>query len=374
MGEKVPNIVGVTMQAPSRGSDAGTAGSDKPCCGVDAYSLGGGAAGYMTQIDSTSALEKRFRIFADNPKPARPDAWKSRLYAPTFFTKIGEDYFIVDCWHNRVLYTQAKDGRINWDLSTWEVMDEGLAGPHSIASDGEIYVVEDTGYHNLRVYIKTDEGFEQIQTIENVGERPHRLRYDSATKSFYALGGKSQEITKLVRDGYRLKVAYKKTLPFLEGRYSRSMAIIDGTMYFVSNGPGASITQVKYDDGSYEVIKRWEMPEHMHGMNDVFRSHDGWFYVTYSSTEPGGMRALSLDEIAAGGGEDIALKLGIEGRPYYISEVDGRIFVPEISVDGCNAIHSFEHGEGGAMTHIEMPISFDEPIPQSLEQEKSLPK
>jgi hypothetical protein len=152
------------------------------------------------------------------------------------------------------------------------------------------------------------------------------------------------------------------------------MSIIDGTMYFVSNGPGASITQVRHSDDSYDVIKRWGMPEEMRGMNDVFRSSDGWFYVTYSSEDPGGTRARTLEEIASGSGEEIDYQLGIDGRPYYMTEIDGRIFVPEISEDSCNAIHSFKHGDNGTMTDIEMPISFDEPLPQSIEQEMSLPK
>ena len=374
MGDNVPKIIGVTDRAQAQKSDAGAPGSVRPCCGVDAYVRGGGKAGVIAQVDSSSALQKRFRIFANDTKPANPDAWKGRLYAPTFFTGIGEDYFIVDCWHNRVLYTQAKDGVIDWDLSTWKVMDDDLAGPHSIASDGEIYVVDDTGRHNLRVYRKTEEGFERIQEIAGVGERPHRVRYDPATKSFYVISAKSQEITRLVRDGDELTVAYTKNLPFLRDRYSRSMTIIDGTMYFVSNGKPGIITQVRHADDSFELLDRWRMPEEMAGLNDIFRTEDGWYYVTYSSHRSGGVRARSLLEIWLGMGEEIKTALGLDDNPYYLSEIDGRIFVPEISPDGCNGIHSFAHGEGGAIADALTHTHFDEPLPQSIEQKDSLPK
>lgn len=371
MGDKVPKIP--VYAGGSQPFDARICVQPpETCCGVSRFDFG--KARKVLDINSCKALKASARPFAAEPAEAAPDAWKARLYAPTFFTKIGELYFIVDCWHNRVLYTEAKCGRMDWDLSTWKAMDGALAGPHSIASDGELYVVDNTGRGSLRIYQRTEDGFEAAQEIGPLGERMHRVLYDPKTESFYALGARSQEISKLVRDGDGLRVEYTKKLPFLEGRYSRSMTIIDGTMYFVSNGPGAFITQVRYADDSYEVLRQWQMPEQMQGMNDVFRSSDGWFYVTYSSEKPGGMRARSLGEIAEGGGEDLKKALGLDENPYYLTEIDGRIYVPEISIDGCNGIHSFRHGEDGEIVDVRTHASFYGPLPKSIEIKDSLPK
>lgn len=38
------------------------------------------------------------------------------------------------------------------ESDNWEVLDGDLAGPHSIDTDGELYVVDDTGSHQVRVY------------------------------------------------------------------------------------------------------------------------------------------------------------------------------------------------------------------------------
>jgi hypothetical protein len=51
--------------------------------------------------------------------------WQARLYSPTEFTKIGSLYFIVDSWHDRVLYSHSIDAPIR----EWRVLDSDLATP-----------------------------------------------------------------------------------------------------------------------------------------------------------------------------------------------------------------------------------------------------
>lgn len=55
--------------------------------------------------------------------------------------KIDDTYFIVDCWNHRVLYNTS----IEKDLKKWQTLtDESYVGGHTIASDGELYVLDNT--------------------------------------------------------------------------------------------------------------------------------------------------------------------------------------------------------------------------------------
>ena len=52
---------------------------------------------------------------------------KGRLYTPTCMEKIDNQYYIVDCWHDRVIYSDSL-----CDIKEWKVLDEDLKYPHSI--------------------------------------------------------------------------------------------------------------------------------------------------------------------------------------------------------------------------------------------------
>jgi hypothetical protein len=288
--------------------------------------------------------------------------WSGRLYTPTQITRIGSLYFIVDCWHNRVLYSPS----ISAPIASWHVLDGTLAGPHSIASDSVLYATEDTGRNALRVYRYGNNTFQQVQTIPNLGDRTHRVRYDAATSAFYVLSANSQKITKLIRQGERLEIVYQKPLPFLQGTYTRSFTIIDGYMLFIS-GPRA-ITKVRYTDDSYEVVQTYAMPPALYEMNDLFKSGK-YFYATASSKAI--VRATSLEALRDSQWEDLYSKLGFHGIPYFMEEFDGRIYVPQIA--DYSGIQSFvANGD----TIQDVRTNFDSGPPTWLDKQvsASLPK
>ena len=57
---------------------------------------------------------------------------------------------MVDCWHHRIIYN---DNLID-PIINWKTLTEEIAGPHSIASNGNLYLTDDTGNHQVLVYKK----------------------------------------------------------------------------------------------------------------------------------------------------------------------------------------------------------------------------
>lgn len=261
-------------------------------------------------------------------------SWQARCYTPTNLVQAGPYFFLVDCWHHRVLWSKTLES----DPNRWKTLDDDLAGPHSIATDAAVYLIEDTGRNAVVVYRPQGNGFQKIQQVDHVGKRPHRTVYDAPTGAFYVLAAESQDITKLMREGDRVVQRLQKHLDFLEGEYTRSMTIVGEAMYFVS-GPDV-ITKTTYRDGRFEVIRRYRVPDAVNGlsgMNDLVQTEDGGWLATAT---PGPIVYFrSLDALAAGQYEDLTRRLGLRGTPYYLSRIDGRYYVPQI--DAYSGIVSF---------------------------------
>jgi hypothetical protein len=289
--------------------------------------------------------------------------WQDRLYTPTQITKIGDLYFIVDCWHNRVLYNRILEP----DIAQWRVLDDNLAGPHSLDSDLQLYVVEDTGRHQLKVYRRTnDDAFELVQVIGDVGQRPHRVIYDTETAAFYVIASNSQQIVKLKRQGDQLFIEYIKDLPLLAGAYTRSMSIIDGYMYFVS-GPG-KVIKTRYIDDSYDVVATYTVPPMLHSMNDIFKIGD-FYYLT--ATPQAIIRTRSLESMQNGEYENLYQTMSFNGTPYYITAFDGRYYIPQVTE--YSGILSFTE-QGGDIVDIQTLFDFGEPTEADIAEKNRLPK
>lgn len=70
-----------------------------------------------------------------------------RLKVPAQIVRIGDWYFITDCYHNQVLYTAG----MGTAVKDWKVMATDVEQPHGIAGDGQVYLVLDT--ENDRVLV-----------------------------------------------------------------------------------------------------------------------------------------------------------------------------------------------------------------------------
>lgn len=268
--------------------------------------------------------------------------WEHRLYTPTQITKIENEYFIVDCWQHRIIYSDD----VTRPIKEWNTLDDKLGGPHSIATDGELLVVDNTGFNKVNVYAKGEDGdFYLHQEIEDIGIRPHRVIYSAKTDSFYVLGSVSTDMYVFKNVEGKLELELVKELKFLEGRYTRSFQIIEDKMYFVS-GPN-KIVIANYLDNSFEIFDEYDVPEELAGMNDIFKIED-YYYIT--STPQRFVRVRNLNDLRNSVYEDLYEQLGLKGTPYYFEKIGDYIYLPEITEYSSilrfkvkdNEIHFFE--------------------------------
>ena len=269
--------------------------------------------------------------------------YPDRLLLPTNVEKYGDQYFIVDCYNNRVLYSD----KIDTPLVEWNRLgaDIPMSWPHSIASDGRFYLIDDTYQNRLLIFERKDKTFIFHKAINDISKTPHRVLYDNATNAFYLLGAWSQSITKLVFRNDDIEIEYTRKMDFLKGTYSRSIHIIDGLMYFIS-GPGR-INVVRYKDNSYEIVRSHNVPDGFESMNDITRVGDV-FYLTASLGKM--LKCKSLDDLASC--ENVYDSLGIKGNPYFFSYFDDAFHLTEIGTE--DGVIKFEHDNNG----LKNPVYF----------------
>ena len=152
--------------------------------------------------------------------------------------------------------------------------------------------------------------------------------YDEDKKLSLVLNSGSRTLSILDFEKEEKRLINTLHLEFLEGSYSRSISLIDSFLYFTS-GPNA-IFKTTYSKDSIEVIKEYPVPEGFESMNDIFKSSNGWLYFTSSSNSKI-VRSKSFVNFSSGNYQDLTLKLGVKGTPYYLSEFDDRIYFTEIT-------------------------------------------
>jgi hypothetical protein len=297
-----------------------------------------------------------------DPDAAGEGNFSHRLYTPTWITKLNGLYFIVDCWHHRIIYSDAVDRPIG----EWKTLDDDLAGPHSIVSDGGIYVAEDTGRHRLRVYVRDDSGFKLRQIVAGVGNRPHRIRYESPTESFYVVGSIDQSIHIFKNVDDRLRRLRSKTIEELKGQYTRSITIRDGKLYFVGNDD-IVICEVSEEDVKF--LSRMPLAAGYRGSNDLYFLPDGT--GLFASTPQKLYFFMRLEELSAGNAVDVSRI--VRGTPYYIDEFDGSLWIPEITEYSRIVRYAIK---GSAVNFADKSVQFDfgKPTPASERRFAALPQ
>ena len=295
---------------------------------------------YLEPVYRNYPPEEMEAVAADNPPALNPFP---TLSVPTWITKIGETWFLVDCYHNQILYNDASDA-LSEPLGNWRIMTGDVTQPHTVAGDGEVYLVDDTENNRVLVFERVGDAFVNTQTFWNIGNRPHYTVYDRATDTFYVWSSLTGELylfrrAKDTRDIYETEI---RRIPSLDGVYVRSFTIDGDRIYFVSGvcpEDAASYTPAILccDLKTLEILERYDVPDSVAGMAQVTKDPDGGWYITVSTDAAGNqdacalLHADSLADLTKGDYTDIYSRFFVGGgTPYYISRIGDSFFLTEL--------------------------------------------
>lgn len=306
-------------------------GKDEP---VTPFTLDDGYIKKSTPIDfDTAALN----AIPDNPYPT--------LSVPTYITKIEDTYFIVDCYHNQIIYHD----NLTDPLYEWQIMTNDVSLPHTIAGDGLVYVIDDT--ENNRILIMEQSVNENGQPIfiptqefTETGNRPHYIIYDEPTDTFYVWSSQSGEMFLLrhLADDTSLYLTKVCSIPSLDNVYVRSFTIVDDRIYFVSGN--SSI--IEADLKTFKIKKEYPVPDALSGMIQLTLIED-YYYITVSTDVTGNqdyatmIRVKDLNDLKKGNYEDVYSNFIGGGTPYYITKIDDTWYLTEHRLPG-HSIWSFK--------------------------------
>ncbi len=273
------------------------------------------------------------------------------LSVPTYVYKVDGLWFIVDCYHNKVIYTDSLDTPIQ----AWNVMCSDAVQPHTMASDGKVYLIDDTENNRVLIYEKVNDKFVETQIFDDIGIRPHFSVYDEKSDTFYVWSSESGELYcfRHTPDSSRMYLTEIRSIKELENTYVRSFTIVDDDILFTSGlstgGTGAKVLQC--DLKSLDVKKSYPVPDALAGMVQITPIED-MYYITISTDITGNqdyatlIRTQSLNDLSEGEYEEVYADYFIGGgTPYNISQVEDTYFLTEHRLTG-HSIWSFKVEDG----------------------------
>ncbi len=260
------------------------------------------------------------------------------LNVATYITKIGDIYFIADCYHDQIIYHDS----LTDPLTEWSVLTDEVHYAHTIASDGTMIVVDDTENNRLMVFQKTDDGYVHTQKLDNIGMRPHYVQYDEVNHVFMAWSSITGEMYLIKRaqqsdaNGiYPLYVDKVLQLDELFGVYVRSFTVMEDGIYFVSGHNNQKVIKAVINDAGdgFDILQEYPVADRIAGMVQLTKIED-FYYITVSTDNQENqdyatiIRTDSLEKLSDGGYEDIYVRFGLsKGTPYYITEIEGRYYM-----------------------------------------------
>lgn len=267
----------------------------------------------------------------------------SALSVPTQITKIGDKYFIVDCYNDQVIYSETLDVPLN----EWYVMTRDISKGHTVASDGTVYLVDDTENHRVLVFEYVNDNFINTQVFENIGTRPHFIVYNEADKKFYAWSSMTGEMYVFEHDADSSVMYVSRIMKIdeLDGVYVRSFTIEEDSVYLVSGN--SQIIEARLSD--FKITHRYAVGPELAGMIQVMPVPDG-YYITVSTDIHGNQDFATiiytekLGDLESGKYTDIYSYFVGGGTPYYMGQIDGTYYLTEHRLPG-HSIWAFDIGE-----------------------------
>ena len=367
-----------------------------------------GAAEWSSEGLTKDSLTEESGQAAAAPFDPEQDAWISKgeswqggvgdtankdgtLSVPTILKRIGDTWFLVDCYHDRILYHAGDEEALTDAISDWSVLPRnGVSRPHTVAGDGLVLLADDTENNRVLVYTKVGGVFTTTQVFRNIGRRPHFSVYDPDTDTFYVWSSENGELYcfRHPKDDPTLYLTEVKSCPALSNTYVRSFTIFGDRILFVSgtstDGGQARILLCRLSDLSvqeaYPVCDAYagmvrilpvidsdeELPaegephtQEVFGKIEEGAACRNGYFVTVSTDLTGDQSAAVmlwtpfLESLAAEPGT--ALSAGVRdiystyfiggGTPYYMTRTDGRYYLMEHRLPG-HAVWSFAVADG----------------------------
>lgn len=289
---------------------------------------------YSTEnnFENNSEITVYLRMSTLEPEPTDDSQPLKNTYdnlcIPTYLTKIDDVYFLVDCYHDQIIYHD----NLTDPLTEWNVMTNQIHYGHTLASDGLVYLADDTENNRVLVFEKKDSAFVHTQTFSDIGSRPHYIIYHEATDTFYAWSSMNGEMY-LFRHNpgdSRMYLTEIRRVESLSDTYVRSFTIMENDIYFVS---GYSCI-LRADLSTFEILETYPVPESISGMVQLTKIQD-YFYITVSTDAFGNqdyatiLRTRDLSKLIDGEYEDIYDIFVGGGTPYYITNLDGSFYLTE---------------------------------------------
>ena len=273
------------------------------------------------RIAAVQATYREMGVPTPDPGELGRVFFPDRLNLPTMMSRIGRYWFIVDSYNNRVLYSDQPD----LPLDRWRVLDDTLSRPHSIAGDGEFFLVDDTEAHSLRAYRDTPDGLVRVQSIVDAGARPHRVWFEPGESRFYSLSANTQELLVMALNDGVVEVLSRSRLASVQGMYVRSFRLIDGRLWlFTAHGV---VSVVDHRAAGMPEVARYTVPPELASLNDMIRIGDskGSWYLSATRNRLAQCRLIEAG--ARFDCEDLRPRVGYRGNPYLFHRENDALYL-----------------------------------------------